>query len=316
MRNKIESILEGCSLNHIVKERQRITRMYRENDLKKNLNPLTNETQRLAYLAARLPATYAAVCQVLMEALRRSGGGQFSSLLDIGAGPGTALLAANLVGLPLIKATMVERDPGFIALGKRLTEEIGHVEQQWICQDVVRELSVGSHDMVIASYCLNELTEKDRMQVVEKIWNLTSSFLILIEPGSHAAFESLKKIRQFLLFNKAHLVAPCPHSNICPLAEKDWCHFSVRVQRSSVHRKAKEATLNYEDENFSYLIFSKNKLEPCHSRVLRSPFKGQGYIKLQLCSKNGLDFKTITKKNKPLYSYARKIECGEEYCEI
>lgn len=297
-------------------KREKLTQLYRGNDCKNYLNSLTSDRQRLAYIAARLPATYATVYQVLMELIRRAPGVQVSSLLDIGAGPGTVLLAAVDADLPLLSATMLERDSGFIDLGRNLTQEFGHIGQNWICQDLSKEFHTEAHDLVIASYSLNELKERDRLKLAEKLWDSTKEFLVIIEPGTKAAFESLMKLRQCLLLKGAHLIAPCPHSNICPLAEKDWCHFSVRVERSSFHRKTKDGTLNYEDEKFSYLIFAKNEFEPCHSRVLRRPFKGEGFIKLQLCSKDGLERKTVTKKNKSEYSYARKIECGDEYTQI
>lgn len=54
--------------------------------------------------------------------------------------------------------------------------------------------------------------------------------------------------------------------------------------------------MSYEGEKFSYVIFSKNKIEPCQSRIIRHPFKEKGLIKLQLCFKSGIEEKTITKK--------------------
>lgn len=311
LNNKIESLLEGRSLKTLAKERERLTQLYRGNDLTRNFKTLGSEDQRLAYLAARLPATYAVVSKVLRELLLRSRGEPIHSLLDVGAGPGTALLAALDASLPLNAATLVERDPGFIALGKCLLDYSDDIDVQWVCQDMTKSLSQKAADLVIASYCLNELKEKERFEVVEKLWESTNKFLVLIEPGTKIAFESLMKIRQSLLVKDAHLLAPCPHSNICPLLGKDWCHFSARIERSSLHRKAKDATLNYEDEKFSYLIFSKIKFELCHSRILRRPFKGTGYINLQLCSSNGIEIKTITKKDKNNYSRCRKIECGD-----
>lgn len=316
LNSKIESLLIGQSLNDLAKEREKLTQLYRGNDCKNYLNSLSSDRQRLAYIATRLPATYAVVYQVIGELIKRSRGMHVFSLLDIGAGPGTTLLAAVDAALPLSLATMMERDSGFIALGRDLTKEFEHVQQKWVRQDLSKKFNVEAHDLVIASYSLNELKERDRLTLVEKLWEFTGQCLVIIEPGTRAAFESLMKMRQCLLFKGAHLIAPCPHSNICPLTERDWCHFSVRVERSSFHRKTKDGTLNYEDEKFSYLIFSKNEFKPCQSRVLRRPFKGEGFIKLQLCSEQGLKGKTITKKNKPEYSYARKIECGDEYTEI
>jgi ribosomal protein RSM22 (predicted rRNA methylase) len=310
LTSKIESIIDGYSLGSISSARKKLTALYQSNH--RSFNSLISEHQRLAYLIARLPATYAAVHQVLTEMQKRCGREPLHSLLDIGAGPGTVLLAAVEAAIPLSQATLVERDPGFIKLGKELIgEEI--TGQNWICQDITKAAPQQPHDLVIASYSLGELCEKDRMEVLGQLWRLTKKILIIIEPGTHHAFEAMKTMRESLLLNGGHLVAPCPHSEKCPIKEKDWCHFSARVERSSLHRKIKDATLNYEDEKFCYVIFSKNEIDPCQSRVVRHPFKGNGFIKLQLCTKNGIEEKTITKKNKPQFSHARKIEWGDDF---
>ena len=316
LNSKIESLLNGHSLNALSKERENLTHLYKDRKKNHNLNSLNSDNQRLAYIASRLPATHAVVSHVLRECMKRVGPQEICSLLDIGAGPGTVLLAAMDAELPLLTATMIERDPGFIALGRKLTEEYHHLVQNWLCKDVTSAWSADPHDLVVASYSLNELKEKERLQLVEKLWSLSQKFLIFIEPGTKSGFELLNQLRQSMLSKGAHLIAPCPHSNLCPLTEKDWCHFYTRIQRSSFHRKTKDATLNYEDEKFSYLIFAKTQFEPCQSRVLRHPFKGEGFIKLQLCSKNGIEQKTVTKKNKPQYVHTKKIEWGDNYFDV
>lgn len=314
LKEKIQSLTDGLSLPELVKESEKLTLQYRNKAEGQSLNALVSDNQRLAYLAARFPATYAVGYQVLEEAKRRLGSAlSIYTFLDIGAGPGTLFMSAMEAGFPLSKATMIERDPGFIRLGKQISSMHSQVAQEWICQDVRKELAVQPHDLVVASYSLNELGEKDRLEILKSLWGLTKNILIIIEPGTKASFESLKAMRENLLLQGAHLIAPCPHSERCPLKENDWCHFSSRIERSSLHRKAKLATLNYEDEKFSYLIFSKNKIPTCHSRVLRHPYKGSGFIKLQLCSKTGIEEKTITKKNKQLYSSSKKIEWGDEF---
>jgi len=310
LKFKIESILNGKSLKALVREREKLTQCYKERSGSLEIKSLSSDNQRLSYLAARFPATYAAVYKVLMELVSRGGegGASVTSLLDVGAGPGTAFLAASEVLPSLERATLMERDPGFISIGKQLTAEMA----EWICQDITSEWGVEPHDLVIASYALNELKESVRLEVVEKLWRVTRKFLVLVEPGSKVAFEFLSCARQRLLVKGAHLVAPCPHANACPLAKgTDWCHFSARVARSSIHRKTKDATLNYEDEKFSYLIFSRGPLKGCEARVLRRPFKGEGFVKLQLCSEGGIVEKTVTKKNKPQYLHAKKIEWGD-----
>ncbi len=309
---KIELLIHGISLSELTLARQELTSLYKKGNLhNNNFNSLQSDFLRYAYLIARFPATYAAVSQVLKEMLRRCGKDGVNTLLDIGSGPGTVLLAALEMGLPLRSASLVERDPGFIKLGKALVGE--GFEQHWLCQDISKEWKLSPHDIVIASYSLGELRESERLQVLEKLWHVTNKILIIIEPGTKAGFESIKKMREHLLLRGGFLVAPCPHSEICPMQKKDWCHFSARIERSSLHRKLKDATLNYEDEKFSYLIFSKNKVEACQNRVIRHPFKGSGFIHLQLCSKNRIEKKTITKKNKAQFAHARKIEWGDEF---
>jgi ribosomal protein RSM22 (predicted rRNA methylase) len=309
LKSKINSIINRMSLLELALARKELTSLYKSRIYSNNF--LKSDSLRYAYLIARFPATYAVVYQVFKEMQRRCGTDFFHTLLDIGSGPGTVLLAALEAGLPLRSATMVERDLGFILIGKKLVDE--SFEQDWVCRDITQELKLPPHDLVVASYSLGELRESDRIQVLEKLWRLTNKILIIIEPGTQAGFESLKEIREILLLNKGNLVAPCPHSEICPMQKKDWCHFSTRIERSSLHRKIKDATLNYEDEKFSYVIFSKNKVAPCQNRVIRHPLKGSGFINLQLCSKSGIEKKTITKKNKSQFVYAKKIEWGDEF---
>ena len=312
LEETINELIKGLPLSELVKQSEILSGQYRNRGTRP-LDSLISENQRLAYLAARFPATYAVGCKVFAEALKICGNDPLESLLDIGAGPGTLLLAAAEMGLPLYKGTMAERDPGFIKLGKQLTSSLGSVQQEWISHDLRKDYVFEPHDVVVASYSLNELNEEDRLALLERLWQAAQKILIIIEPGTKAAFESLKTMRQKMLTLGAHLAAPCPHSNNCPLQENDWCHFSVRIERSSLHRKTKLATLNYEDEKFSYLIFSKKKIEPCHSRVLRHPYKGTGFIKLQLCSRNGIEEQTITKKNKLQYTSTKKIEWGDGF---
>lgn len=316
LKQRIEALTDNLSLLALVKENEKLSSQYRSRENHRPLDMLASDNQRLAYLATRFPATYAAGSHVIEELKRRYKDESIESLLDIGAGPGTLFMAAIGASLPLQKATMVERDPGFIQLGKQISSPFTDIEQDWICQDLKKDFTNEPHDLVIASYALNELNEKDRMEILSKLWTLTQKILIIIEPGTKAAFESLKKMRDHLLLLGAHLVAPCPHSESCPLKNNDWCHFSARIERSSLHRKAKLATLNYEDEKFSYLIFAKTKIDPCHSRVLRHPYKGSGFVKLQLCSKIGIEERTVSKKNKQHYSSSKKIEWGDEFPSI
>src|SRR5438270_4430425 len=100
---------------------------------------VATEAHRAAYLAVRLPATYAAIQRVFAEIQLRAPQEEIASLLDLGAGPGTALFAAAEMFPQLRQATLLESDSAWIAVGKRLVEQsesaIGQ-QAQWLRQDL------------------------------------------------------------------------------------------------------------------------------------------------------------------------------------
>ena len=67
-----------------------------------------------------------------------------------------------------------------------------------------------------------------------------------------------------------------------------WCHFAARVERTSIHRRIKRASLGHEDEKFSFVIFSRNPASRADSRVIRHPLKHTGHVNLQLAYKRDL----------------------------
>lgn len=308
LESKIQSLVRQSSLKSWAKEAQSLTFIYRKKN--KRTLALPSERLRIAYVCSRLPATYAVISYVFKQLQKKFDLSFIRSLLDCGAGPASALLAASAF-FSLEQAVLLERDPGFIELGKLLSEPT-KVQVTWVCQDMTRELSSSEQDLVMASYSLCEIAEEDQMRAIEMLWGKTRKILIIIEPGTPKGFHCIRRTREKLIHLGAFLLAPCSHMQTCPVAKNDWCHFSVRLPRSSWHRHVKEGTLNYEDEKFSYLIFSRTPVSCDLSRVIRHPLKGSGFVKLQLCTETGLVEKTISRKDKQLYAIAKKIQWGDE----
>ncbi|MCL6756045.1 MAG: small ribosomal subunit Rsm22 family protein [Candidatus Rhabdochlamydia oedothoracis] len=308
LESKIQSLIQGTSLKKWAKQAQSLTSTYRQK--KDQTEPLSSDSLRIAYLCSRLPATYAAISYVFKELQKHFDLSLVRSLLDCGAGPASVLLAAESF-FSLQQATLIERDPGFIKLGKLLSHPTD-VEVTWMLQDITKGIPSSAKDLVVASYSLCEVGKENQLQIIETLWNKTEQIFILLEPGTSKGFHFIRKTRERLLGLGAFLVAPCPNRENCPIAKGDWCHFSVRLPRSSVHRQLKEGSLNYEDEKFSYLIFSRTPVSTSFSRVIRYPFKGSGFVKLKLCTESGLVEKTISRKDKELYSIAKKTEWGDE----
>jgi ribosomal protein RSM22 (predicted rRNA methylase) len=259
-----------------------------------------------------MPATYAVICEVLNELQARLPKVQIESALDIGAGPGTGLWALKEFFTPsLARVTLLEKDPGFVALGKELEKGRSPFEVRWETADVVVQDRLERHDLVLASCSLGEMEESDARVVVLKMWEATQKVLILIEPGTPKGFERMRSLRTLLIAQGAHLIAPCPHAHSCPMQGGDWCHFAARVERTSFHRQIKNGTMNYEDEKYSYLIFSREKIALNQSRILSRPQKQGGFVNLKLCSEQGIEKVTISRKFHETYRRARHAEWGD-----
>ncbi len=97
------------------------------------------------------------------------------------------------------------------------------------------------------------------------------------------------------------------------MAGGDWCHFAARVERSSLHRRLKGGSLGYEDEKFSYVAATKEPFSLPDSRILTHPERHSGHIILKLCTSEGVQHPTISKKMGPLYKQARKAEWGDAF---
>src|SRR5690348_12062859 len=122
MRKKIESFLEGVSLKSLVSSSKKISCEYRL--LGKRSSSDKKEEDILAYLAIRMPATYAALQRVFEELQKRISDFDPVSLLDVGSGPGTTLWAAADCFSSLRKIHCVEKDEQFLQLAKRLSEDV------------------------------------------------------------------------------------------------------------------------------------------------------------------------------------------------
>ena len=273
---------------------------------------IQTEAHRAAYLAVRVPATYAANLRVFSELRRRAPNVDINSVLDLGAGPGTSLHAAAQVFPSIQQATLVESDAALISLGKRMGGAVADV--RWLQQDIRSGVPAEPHDRVVISYALGELPQASAEKLVMQAWAAARQFLVVIEPGTVRGFGYVHAARALLIGAGAHLLAPCPHKLQCPMAAAgDWCHFAQRVERTSLHRQLKGGALGYEDEKFSYVAGSRQEFPTPAARIVRHPQKHSGHVKMLLCTAQGLKNRTVTKSQKERYREARKAEWGDPW---
>ena len=96
-----------------------------------------------------MPATFAAVSAVLKEVFARLTQ-PIRSLLDLGAGPGTGVLAAREFFPEIEQCTLVERNEAMIKKGKEL------IEGGWVRADI-QSYSPQEHDLVLFAYSFGEI---------------------------------------------------------------------------------------------------------------------------------------------------------------
>ncbi|MFS8564287.1 MAG: small ribosomal subunit Rsm22 family protein [Rhabdochlamydiaceae bacterium] len=231
---------------------------------------LDKREHRFAYLVTRFPATFAAITRVLQEISSM----RMETMLDLGAGPGTGYLAAKEIFPQLQTASLLETDPVFMEIGKKLIED----KVTWVRQDLKEAGILEAQDLVLLSYSIGEIPEKYWDSILQAAWKATKKVLVIIEPGTPRGFSHIRHVREKMISYGGSVVAPCPHQNACPMKEPDWCHFSTRLTRNYLHKIAKEAALGFEDEKFSYIIVSKEKISPSGNRILRPPQKRKGHV--------------------------------------
>ena len=317
LREAIESLAERARYSELEKASAELSARYEAAQFKSAV--MATEAQRLAYIATRLPATYAANLHALGEVASRMDASEIRSMLDLGAGPGTTMWAAAEAFPAIERITAVERDRELIGLGKELVAASGKAALEsasWLQADLARTREFAEHDLVVLSYALGELTDAASAELVSAAWKAASKVLVVIEPGTRRGFAKVLDARQQLISGKARMIAPCPHELACPMAEAgDWCHFAERVERSSLHRRLKGGSLGWEDEKFSYVAFGKTAPRTAETRIVRHPLIHSGYIQLALCTDHGLDRRTVTKSEKAQFRRARKSAWGEEWSE-
>jgi len=229
-----------------------------------------------AYLAARLPATYAAVGRVLQELRERRPAFAPASLVDAGSGPATASWAAAEIWPDIQSFIFVDSNPAFLALAKRLATASGRPALRGataLLQDIGALSARG--DLVVASYALAECAEDMAAAIARRLWQAAGTALVIVEPGTPQGFARIRKAREALVEAGAAIAAPCPHDRTCPMAGGDWCHFSVRLPRTRLHMQAKAAAVPFEDERYSYVIATREGSSPGPSRVLSPPAAGK-----------------------------------------
>ncbi len=309
----IEQEIKNLDSNHLVRAYGELSEHYRQRNFEKTSLRLSKE-HCVAYAASRMPATYQVAVQIFTELFQCLPSLSIESLLDIGAGPGTCAFALSSMH-DFKKITLLEKEPLFFELGKRLFRSLNNSAFQnavWLLSDATATTEFSKSDLVIASYSLGEIAPIIRQNVLDKCLKAAQKILIIIEPGTPQGYANLIDMRTQLIAQGFFILAPCPHQNPCPIKKPDWCHFSKRLPRERFHRLIKNVDLGYEDEKYCYLIASRIPLvQPALSRIIKKPMKRPGHIYIDLCTESGLRREIVPRSQKEKMRQAKKAQWGD-----
>ncbi|HUI47027.1 MAG TPA: small ribosomal subunit Rsm22 family protein [Nitrospirota bacterium] len=299
---------------------------------------------REAYRAYFLPPNLAKIRMPLAElALHRKQIPVKDTIrvLDLGSGPGTALLGvmeyfAAHEKKPALQCVAVDQVTENLAVA----EELFHAERISLglsaslktvhagIERADQHLS-GSFDLIILSNILNELFTHEgrriekRLSVLEEIVMPTlaeDGTCIIIEPALRDTSRDLLQIRDGLLERSFSIYAPCLCSSGCPaLANlRDWCHEDLPWNPpAEIEAVVKLTGLRKDSLKFSYLIVRKDGRsladvfdEKCF-RVVSEPLITKGKIEFFLCGREGRRLCTrLDKDETPANARLRSLRRG------
>ena len=314
LRTALAELLDGLPPTEVTAAVDRLIANYR-GDTPTHAPILRDRADVAAYAAYRMPATFEAVHSALEAFAATVPDWTPGSHVDVGGGTGAATWAVTATWPGERSVTVLDWAEPALALGRRIAAANPALKDtRWQRARIGKDLTLDATDLVTVSYVLNELAETDRAALVDAAASAART-VVIVEAGTPAGYARVIEARDRLIRAGFRIAAPCPHSAACPIAPgTDWCHFSARVGRSSLHRQVKGGSLAYEDEKFSYVAATRLPAEPAPARVVRRPQIRKGQVLLDLCeTEERLRRTTVTKRHGDLYKAARDADWGDPW---
>jgi len=196
---------------------------------------LSNPHYFSAYLRYFLPWNLVRLVSMLVELpLELS---ENSTILDIGSGPLTCVLALYCAKPELRKVPLnfvcIDHSPRSMEIGKVILETLAvkHMKElpPWKIQ--LRRASFGDSlpakaNLVIAANVFNEFFWKKKGTLTENVADLyrtteqycaLNGSILIVEPGEPRSGGLLSAMRASALIDGDFILAPCPHSHVCPM---------------------------------------------------------------------------------------------------
>ncbi len=262
-------------------------------------------------------------------------------ILDVGAGPGTALLGllaffAQRSEQPPLECVAVDR----VGENLRIAEDLfksyrinknlnASLETQRLDVEAVQRIGRDPFDLIIFSNVVNELFAFDedridrRVAIVRSILDANlaeGGSAIIIEPALRETSRDLIEMRDRFLEHGLHIFSPCLSASPCPAFPntRDWCHEEIPWTPPSLVREIDKLTgLRKDALKFSYVVLRRDD----HSladifgadafRVVSEPLVTNGKIEFFICGRLGRKLVTrLDKDRSPLNVHFENMRRG------
>ncbi|CAG9789847.1 unnamed protein product [Diatraea saccharalis] len=300
------------------------------NILKKNIYRWANisydKPTCLQYLMIRAAPEYAILVRILDEIKKKLPDYKPRSFFDFGSGVGTGTWAMNTLWPDnLYEYFSVDTSSHMNELARLILCQGKDNVQMPLKGFFQRQFLPASSDIkyniVLSAFSLFEMpTLKSRLETIQKLWNKTEDFLIIVENGSNAGFKIVNDAREFILNmpkskNGGYAFSPCPNDVICPryLEQQTPCNFLMKYVSLPFPSKQEVSA-----DIFSYVILRKGERPSDDSqwpRIVRAPIVRSGHTICRLCTAQGELKEVIFSKGKhdqTTYRCARSSNWGDE----
>jgi ribosomal protein RSM22 (predicted rRNA methylase) len=251
-------------------------------------------------------------------------------VLDLGAGPGTAVLGvldffARQERRPTLEFTAVDHVAENLREAENLfrkhrAEHGVNASLRTVKTDIERSGAhlTGEFDIIILSNALNELFHGDGERIPKRIELLKSVLgrhlapdgsAVIIEPALHKTSREMLMVRDGLLGEGSHVYSPCLRQGKCPalVNPRDWCHEDVPWNPPEIVKEIDSRIgLRKDSLKFSYLVLRKKALSLADMyggaafRVVSEKLVSKGKIEFYICGEEGR--RLVTRLDKDITS--------------
>jgi len=184
LRRGLEQLMEGQSQRALAQRAAALSRRYREGG--RSADAIRDRDDALAYALTRLPATYAAVAAALAAAAQARPAFAPRTLIDVGAGPGTAAWAAAHRFPAIADFCLIDDNAPLRALARALIKGVDRpaLRNATYAAGTLKDLVAEPADLVIASYVIGEVAPSALADAADALWSHAADMLVVVEPGT------------------------------------------------------------------------------------------------------------------------------------